>query len=155
MRGFVVQCIVRVYTVMYLVHRREVRLMRQWIQDHVSSPVGANLNRVTKLSNLYLCIHWECNEIGARARTRRSCLVVCKTGRYGSARLSRSRCGEIPAKSRLIPTGTRNPSPSYPRESLSRKLISTWIAAWDRAKSPQLVYENLCEENLYTIGGAG
>lgn len=54
--------------VLGMVHRREVRLMRQWIQDHVSSPVGANLNRVRKLSNLYLCIHWECNEIGARAR---------------------------------------------------------------------------------------
>lgn len=68
---------------MYLVHRVVARcaLMRQWIQDHVSSPVGANLNRVRKLSNLYLCIHWECNEIGARAS--RSCLVVCKTGGYG------------------------------------------------------------------------
>jgi len=68
MRGVVVLC-TRAYTQLctwYIVAR--CALMRQWIQDHVSSPVGANLNRVTKLSNLYLCIHWECNEIGARAR---------------------------------------------------------------------------------------
>lgn len=67
MRGVVVLC-TRAYTQLctwYIVAR--CALMRQWIQDHVSSPVGANLNRVTKLSNLYLCIHWECNEIGARA----------------------------------------------------------------------------------------
>lgn len=86
-------------------------LMRQWIQDHVSSaggsPVGANLNRVTKLSNLYLCIHTECNEIGARAQVV-LVLSFVKQADTVRARLSQlftpPRRGKIPAKSRLIPT---------------------------------------------------
>lgn len=124
-------------------------LMRQWIQDHVSSPVGANLNRVTKLSNLYLCIHWECNEIGARARASRSCLVVCKTGSPHGFRVhvvekSRWKPGWFQLELKIHLSRIVNPCRA--------KLILTWItsrnyARWKMRSCTHV--QNLCQGHLF------